>query len=328
MGRANRSVKSVLLMACATFACLTILDLARVAYISPPADSIHSHSTGGKLRQGADFVGRVSLTNTVPVPLTKPLASTQNVAENKSLDTGASGNTDSVDGKFRNRLNVRGTPNYTNYFPQKKNTPFHKFTVMPSKSFSPTEEIGPLNPNFHPVTCSAQVEKSLTLPTLSSEQQEFCRWALSPTEGAVVVGQSWGKLTMKAQREDFDLFNCNSFSKGYNPSCDDAWGDNSIRNWRSSWQSSIACKAPSKSNVSCVDNDNNDRACTFSNVQMNFGLQEDVPRPSLKTPSRTFQNGFFSVDCKLEKEYFPFPQLYSNKVRSETQVDDFVTVVI
>jgi hypothetical protein len=202
-----------------------------------------------------------------------------------------------------------------NNMPYRLDHTWRSYQNLPRPKYPSQRSTGPLNPNFHPILCSAEVEASLQQPRLSKTQQKWCKWALEPGGGNVVVGKSWGTLKGKEERENFDLYNCNSFSKGYNPTCDDAWGDASIKKWINGVKSGIGCKPGSTSNVTCYDNDNNDRQCVFDNVQLNFGLYRDVPRPSLLTPTKVFDPGFFSVDCKakMEDNYFPFPHMYKSK---------------
>ena len=68
--------------------------------------------------------------------------------------------------------------------------------------------------------------------TLERKDIEWCKWATSSSGGKVVVGKSWGNLRSITERKKFDSLNCNSvITSGINPSCDDAWGDESVTNW-------------------------------------------------------------------------------------------------
>ena len=91
-----------------------------------------------------------------------------------------------------------------------------------------------------------------------------------------------------------------------------------MSNWMQSTVDSIKCRAGSSSAVTCRDNENGDRQCTFRNAQINFGYMSDVPRPApAVTPSKKFKKGFFSVDCRHETadNYLKFEHLYSSTVR-------------
>ena len=80
--------------------------------------------------------------------------------------------------------------------------------------------------------CGPEVVKRLKEKTLKEEDLKFCKWATSPQGGNVVVGKSWGNLKTSDSRKRFDALNCNSvITSGINPTCDDAWGDESVSNW-------------------------------------------------------------------------------------------------
>ncbi len=78
--------------------------------------------------------------------------------------------------------------------------------------------------------CSNNIISALQ-DRLSQEQMDWCRWALSPNGGKVVVGKSYGVLG-KGDRDKYEQYSCNNVMKGLNPSCDDVWGDQAILQWR------------------------------------------------------------------------------------------------
>lgn len=87
-------------------------------------------------------------------------------------------------------------------------------------------------PDLQTKLCPLEVVQRLNAKTLSSGDIKWCKWATSTRGGNVIVGKSWGNLNAIQDRKRFDALNCNSvISRGTNPSCDDAWGDNSVRKW-------------------------------------------------------------------------------------------------
>ncbi|KAJ1396906.1 hypothetical protein B484DRAFT_458801, partial [Ochromonadaceae sp. CCMP2298] len=173
---------------------------------------------------------------------------------------------------------------------------------------------GPPLPLFEPVLCADQVVQRLAAPRLSTADFEWCKWATRPDGGNVVVGKSWGKLGKKQEHRRFDTLNCNAVgSSGANPSCDASWGALHIKNWRSNPLPEYSCGAGSQSRVSCFANDNADKICTIDNAQIDFARAQKKQRSP--TPSKTFQAGFLSSDCKGNGDKapvgFPFSHLYS-----------------
>ena len=80
--------------------------------------------------------------------------------------------------------------------------------------------------------CPTETVQNLKQKTLEGKDIEWCKWATSSTGGKVVVGKSWGNLRSITERKKFDSLNCNSvITSGINPSCDDAWGDESVTKW-------------------------------------------------------------------------------------------------
>jgi hypothetical protein len=176
----------------------------------------------------------------------------------------------------------------------------------------------PLNPDFKPVLCSDEVVSQLAAPQLSKEDFEWCRSAISPTGGNVVVGKSWGRLTTKQDQHRFDTLNCNAVQSGKNPSCDDSWGDRHIQQWRSNVMPQYNCEAGRKSKVTCHANDNKDKFCTIENAQINFARMKKMERGGGQTPSKQWGKDFLSADCgKSVAEGFPFSHLYSPTVSTK-----------
>jgi hypothetical protein len=182
------------------------------------------------------------------------------------------------------------------------------------------QETGPpLQPQFKPVLCPAEVVQKLAAPRLSTTDFEWCKWATRHDGGNVIVGKSWGKLTKKLEHRRFDTLNCNAVgSSGVNPSCDASWGDLHIKKWRSNPLPQYSCGAGSQSKVSCFANDNADKICSIENAQINFARAKKVKRAPQQTHSKQFQAGFLSSDCKASDgkgdkapKGFPFEHLYS-----------------
>ena len=168
------------------------------------------------------------------------------------------------------------------------------------------------------ITCPASVVDALAKPRLPEEDLTWCKWAISPNGGKVIVGKSWGNLKTKEQKEKFDALNCNSVNEGKNPSCDDSWGDMHIRTWQKHRMEGLRCSASKSSDMLCYKNDNNDVYCSIKNAQINFAKARKVSRGG-NTPSKKFQNDFLSADCKdhvAVEDAFPFPHLYSPSVSS------------
>lgn len=201
--------------------------------------------------------------------------------------------------------------------PLETKVPFKEFANRAIPRVSSQRSPAPLQPDLNPILCGKRTEKNLSLPALAQDKAEWCTWALSPTGGRVVVGKSWGELQRnKDAKERFDDFNCNGFSKGINPSCNDEWGDEQVFSWRKALVPTIGCEKTRPSKVSCYDNQNNDRMCVFENAQINFGMMFDVDRGQGMTMTRGFEKGFFSVDCdpKSDADYLKFKHLYDTKV--------------
>jgi hypothetical protein len=168
--------------------------------------------------------------------------------------------------------------------------------------------------------CPNEIVHALAKPRLSDEEFKWCRWALSPSGGKVVVGKSWGDLKSKESKEKFDALNCNSVNEGKNPSCDDSWGDIHIRHWQKNVIDELKCHQDKSSNVQCYKNDNNDMYCLLKNAQINFSKMKKVSRGGGMTPSKKFENDFLSADCKSNVQVenkFPFPHLYSPQLSTQ-----------
>lgn len=73
-----------------------------------------------------------------------------------------------------------------------------------------------LSTDFEPVyICPPAVESRALKPMLSSENLTWCKYALDPKGGQVVVGKSWGKFAKDHPKQEiFEELNCNAYSKG------------------------------------------------------------------------------------------------------------------
>jgi hypothetical protein len=103
-------------------------------------------------------------------------------------------------------------------------TTWNEFLKIPLKSpniMNSNYDMKPFSSSFKPNICSESIIKNLNEPLLTMENKTFCTWAM--TVGGVIVGKSWGSLK-NVDKVKFDELNCNSFSKGYNPNCNDKWG--------------------------------------------------------------------------------------------------------
>lgn len=181
-----------------------------------------------------------------------------------------------------------------------------------------------LSTAFNPIIfCPISIEKNLSKPMLSKADQEWCNWALDSKGGNVVVGQSWGNLVKdNPAKEQFEELNCNAFSKGINPSCDDEWGDNHIKNWRNSAVTQIQCSPKSTSTATCYDNENKDRFCVMENVQINFNMMRDHDRGQGMSKSRVFDKGFMSIDCNSDSDKFlKWTHLFSTQLQPSRSCD-------
>lgn len=186
--------------------------------------------------------------------------------------------------------------------------------------------------------CSKELVDNVTRPMLSKEAFDFCKWALDdgPEGGQVVVGKSFGVLK-GPEREKYERYYCNSVSGGRNPSCDDAFGDEQIRSWRSNPVSGL-CSPPGEeedtytSNLHCVDSRSRARFCTLENSLMDLSKMHSIHRPG-STDSRRWDEGFLSSHCspKLRGKKINYYELYAPQVDPETTMCDYVfneTVIV
>jgi hypothetical protein len=186
--------------------------------------------------------------------------------------------------------------------------------------------------------CSKELVDNVTRPMLSKEAFDFCKWALDdgPEGGQVVVGKSFGVLK-GPEREKYERYYCNSVSGGRNPSCDDAFGDEQIRSWRSNPVSGL-CSPPGEeedtytSNLHCVDSRSRARFCTLENSLMDLSKMHSIHRPG-STDSRRWDEGFLSSHCspKLRGKKINYYELYAPQVDPETTTCDYVfneTVIV
>jgi hypothetical protein len=191
----------------------------------------------------------------------------------------------------------------------------HQFTAaLPHNSDDDPLLLSKAIDAFDPVMCSDRVSQDLKRPRLTTAEFDWCMWALSPDGGKVVVGQSWGRLSNKADHMRFDRNNCNAVKSGKNPSCDDSWGDKHVRDWISNRVHSVQCDAHRKSRVNCHLNDNSDKFCSIINAQISFQQYAKVGRGSYTTPSKQFERNFLSADCSSSpavQSQVPFRHLFS-----------------
>jgi hypothetical protein len=192
------------------------------------------------------------------------------------------------------------------------------------------------------IVCPQEVEDKLT-QRLPEKDFQWCQWALNDTHGGKVkVGKSYGTLK-GPQREKYEKLNCNTVSKGQNPSCDDAWGDNAIVAWKKNILQADLCgnKAENKKNkkekkysskVICRDSLNNQRVCVFENVLMDFSKLKNVRRPG-RSDSRAWDKGFLTTDCdpvnSLDIDYYKYfyqPGIQTKAVSCDYVINETVLV--
>ena len=175
------------------------------------------------------------------------------------------------------------------------------------------------------VMCSADVVSALEKPMLSTEEIKWCKWAVSPSGGRVIVGKSWGAIASNNDKAKFEFLNCNyvSLSQGDNPSCNDQWGDIHVKKWLQNpvktgggndlCDSSLGFQ----SQLRCYDNTNKDRFCTAEKVIVDFGGMRSVGNNK-----RDFPNNLFSLDCNSKDDrqndnIFQFKHMMSMSVDKE-----------
>lgn len=138
----------------------------------------------------------------------------------------------------------------------------------------------------------------------------------------MVVGKSWGDLDKdNSAKEKFEDLNCNAYSKGVNPGCDDEWGDSHIINWKKSAVTQIPCSSTSSSKATCYDNENQDRFCVMENVQINFNMMRDHDRGPTLSKSRLFDKGFLSIDCGAPDTFLKWSHLFSTQLQASRSCD-------
>lgn len=173
--------------------------------------------------------------------------------------------------------------------------------------------------------CGKEVELRLSQPQLAGDDLEWCERALSPHGGQVVVGKSWGKLSSRKEKDKFEALNCNSVSKGLNPSCSDAWGDSHVYRWRKNTVVNVTCQ--NRSGVRCRRNDLNDQYCVFDNAMIDFSRYRKVSS-GREIGKRIFEKDFLTIDCEGQQEgeipSFEFNHLYSPKRPRDWKCDVFI----
>jgi hypothetical protein len=158
------------------------------------------------------------------------------------------------------------------------------------------------------------VVEALSKPALKQADVDWCKWAIKPSGGGVVVGKSWGNLVKADERARFDSLNCNAVGAGNNPSCDDAWGDSHVRNWRKHRDPGVKCTNPdTKSSMQCYVNENMDKFCVLENVMIDFSKAHKVEKGGNFIASKKFRQDYISMDCHEggKEPGFTFPHLLS-----------------
>lgn len=176
-------------------------------------------------------------------------------------------------------------------------------------------------------TCPASVVNALQKPALKQTDIEWCQWATSPTGGGVMVGKSWGTLAKAEDRTRFDSLNCNAVTADHNPSCDDAWGDDFVRKWRSQRNRNVQCNNPAGSNIECHVSDNKEKFCVLENVMIDFAKAQKINKGTAKVASKKFAQDYMSMDCHegTVEPAFTFPHLLSpSRPPSSKAVCDYV----
>lgn len=177
------------------------------------------------------------------------------------------------------------------------------------------------------IICPDTISQKLQVPALGKDDMDWCSWATKKDGGGVEVGKSWGKLSTTADRKRFDSVNCNAVNAGKNPSCDDAWGDSHIRNWKQNKDNKVQCQAGRKSKIDCYLNENKDRFCVLEKVMIDFSKARKIDKGTTVVASKKFQQDYMTMDCHDgDKEPgFTFPHLLSPKTTANTKaVCDYV----
>jgi hypothetical protein len=201
--------------------------------------------------------------------------------------------------------------------------------------------------------CSPELDKKLDEPVLSSNDYQWCLDQINPNKGGVIVGKSWGKLKTQSERNRFESLNCNSVNSGINPSCNHAWGDKHIQNWRKNHFFHKSCQptksqffptsSSSETEVHCYHNENKEYYCTLTNVQINFNQFKEIKNPQSSIPKREFQKDFLTIDCNSSTSLssssasshspssnmipsdFKLSHLFSSQLSNPKRCDDYVS---
>jgi hypothetical protein len=171
--------------------------------------------------------------------------------------------------------------------------------------------------------CSADTQQALLRPRLSESELRWCKDAVDPNKGQVVVGKSWGKLSKRSDRDRFEALNCNSASTGGNPSCDDAWGDSHIVKWRRNIVVHKLCPGE-RGGVRCHANDLNDKYCVFNKAMIDFSRSHKTTS-GRDIPMREFEKDYLTIDCDENAAIpgFELNHLYSSR-RDQSKTCDVV----
>ena len=182
-------------------------------------------------------------------------------------------------------------------------------------------------------TCDKDLDDKLNKPVLSDADYQWCIDQLNPAIGGVIVGKSWGRLKTLQERTKFENLNCNAVNSGINPSCNHAWGDLHIFNWRKKIVVNQTCSFPSSSvhpSVQCYGNDINDLYCVFSYAQIDFSKFKKVSNPGSSIPKREFRKDFMTLPCSNNVKIpdFKFDHLFSTAKQSSFSVESDCDEVI
>jgi hypothetical protein len=157
------------------------------------------------------------------------------------------------------------------------------------------------------ILCDPHIQELLDKPVLSEGEVAWCKHALDPHGGKVIVGKSWGNLKTREDRNKFEKLNCNTVgTSGKNPSCNDAWGDSHIKKWRQTIAQQFECHGQQNGNsttsqVNCYKNDLNDQYCSITHAMIDFRKMSNQPKPG-SIPSRKFESDFISFSCSDEQQ--------------------------
>lgn len=206
--------------------------------------------------------------------------------------------------------------------------------------------------------CPYSIQNRLKEPILSPEEYKWCKNALDPEKGAVIVGKSWGNLNDGQSRKKFEALSCNNVNvTGGNPSCADSWGDEHVINWRNTKVLEEACSfeqypsikqlfsreksgfgkvatSENEARVECYRNEIQEKYCTFTHAQLNFSAFERIKDPNGYDSTRKWYKNFLTIPCNSNPDFtipeFKLDHLFSPTLSSSDRCDVYfpgVTIV-